>query len=197
MSDILDDNYYYLFDKNSFFTGKALNMAIPGGPKFEPLYKDMDDPQDDDWNEFNDVEKLLVRHPIRTEYKIAFPFLYNSRPRSAVLSTYHHPQLYYIKPEDPDLPAYYFDPLINPIPSFSVSSSEQQGQDNAESERSYDAYASLEEMEMPSDCSAWFQEAELEAEHTGAGMDLYWASAPYDKRTGKTRRAYDVPLIDK
>ena len=24
------------------FTSKALNMAIPGGPKFEPLFRDVD-----------------------------------------------------------------------------------------------------------------------------------------------------------
>jgi len=29
-----------LFDKKSFYTAKALNVAIPGGPKFEPLYRD-------------------------------------------------------------------------------------------------------------------------------------------------------------
>jgi pre-mRNA-processing factor 8 len=201
LGDILDENYYYLFDKNSFFTGKALNMAIPGGPKFEPLYRDMDDPQDDDWNEFNDVEKLLVRHPIRTEYKIAFPYLYNSRPRSVTLSNYHHPQLYYIKPEDPDLPAFYYDPLINPIPSFTVSSNQGSGGEG-EGEREamdseYDAYGSLEDMEMPGDCIAWFDEVDLEADQTAAGIDLYWAPAPYDKRTGKTRRAYDIPLVGK
>jgi len=67
-----------LFDKNSFFTAKALNMAIPGGPKFEPLFRDNLD-EDEDWNEFNDIQKIIVRHPIRTEYKIAFPHLYNSR----------------------------------------------------------------------------------------------------------------------
>lgn len=33
-SDIVDKNYYYLFDLKSFFTSKALNIAIPGGPKF-------------------------------------------------------------------------------------------------------------------------------------------------------------------
>lgn len=48
LSDITDRNYFYLFDLQSFFTAKALNMAIPGGPKFEPLYRDMDK-QDDDW----------------------------------------------------------------------------------------------------------------------------------------------------
>ena len=38
LSDHTDSNASYLFDKKSFFTAKALNMAIPGGPKFEPLY---------------------------------------------------------------------------------------------------------------------------------------------------------------
>ena len=42
LSDLVDRNYFYLFDKKAFFTAKALNMAIPGGPKFEPLYRDMD-----------------------------------------------------------------------------------------------------------------------------------------------------------
>jgi pre-mRNA-processing factor 8 len=69
-----------LFDKKSFYTAKALNMAIPGGPKFEPLFRDSFD-EDEDWNEFNDINKIIVRHPVRTEYKIAFSQLYNSRPR--------------------------------------------------------------------------------------------------------------------
>ena len=43
ISDIVDKNYYYLFDLKSFYTAKALNMAIPGGPKFEPLYRDVDE----------------------------------------------------------------------------------------------------------------------------------------------------------
>ena len=31
------------------------------------------------------------------------------------LFRYHHPSVVYIKTEDPDLPAFYFDPLVNPI----------------------------------------------------------------------------------
>jgi pre-mRNA-processing factor 8 len=41
MTDLQDENYFYLFDVRSFFTAKALNVAIPGGPKFEPLMKDL------------------------------------------------------------------------------------------------------------------------------------------------------------
>ena len=40
LTDLVDDNYFYLFDLKSFFTAKALNVAIPGGPKFEPLIKE-------------------------------------------------------------------------------------------------------------------------------------------------------------
>lgn len=40
LTDLVDQNYFYLFDLKSFFTAKALNLAIPGGPKFEPLVKD-------------------------------------------------------------------------------------------------------------------------------------------------------------
>ncbi len=50
VSDLIDTNYFYLFDLKTFYTAKALNMAIPGGPKFEPLYRDMFR-DDEDWNE--------------------------------------------------------------------------------------------------------------------------------------------------
>lgn len=34
--------------------------------------------RDEDWNEFNDINKIIIRQPIRTEYRIAFPWLYNN-----------------------------------------------------------------------------------------------------------------------
>ncbi len=114
LTDLVDDNYFYLFDLKSFFTAKALNIAIPGGPKFEPLVKDAN-LNDEDWNEFNDINKIIIRQPVRTEYRIAFPYLYNSYPFKVYLSWYHVPNVVFIKTEDPDLPAFYFDPLINPI----------------------------------------------------------------------------------
>eukprot|EP00951_Prasinocladus_malaysianus_P019770 scaffold160363_cov39-Prasinocladus_malaysianus.AAC.1 len=52
---------------------------------------------------------------VRCFSQVAFPYLYNNRPRKVRLATYHHPQVMYIKIEDPDLPAYYYDPLIHPI----------------------------------------------------------------------------------
>ena len=38
---MVDPNYFYLFNVDAFVTAKSLNMCIPGGPKFEPLFRDM------------------------------------------------------------------------------------------------------------------------------------------------------------
>lgn len=42
--------------------------------------------RDEDWNEFNDINKIIIRQPIRTEYRIAFPYLYNNMPHFVHLS---------------------------------------------------------------------------------------------------------------
>ena len=52
----------------------------PRSPHF-PLPSPSPPPLPQDWNEFNDINKLIIRSPIRTEYKVAFPYLYNNRPR--------------------------------------------------------------------------------------------------------------------
>ena len=57
--------------QNSFFTAKALNMAIPGGPKFEPLYRDMDT-FDEDWNEFNDIGRSSSGNRFRQSTRLLF-----------------------------------------------------------------------------------------------------------------------------
>ena len=58
---------------------------------------------------------MLMYRPAPVQ--VAFPYLYNNRPRKVRLSVYHHPMVMYIKTEDPDLPAFYFDPLIHPVPA--------------------------------------------------------------------------------
>ena len=42
--------------------------------------------RDEDWNEFNDINKIIIRQPVRTEYRIAFPYLYNNLPYQVHLS---------------------------------------------------------------------------------------------------------------
>jgi pre-mRNA-processing factor 8 len=187
LSDLLDRNYYYLFDKKSFFTAKALNLAIPGGPKFEPMFRDVIGVDDEDWNEFNDINKIVIRHQIRTEYRIAFPYLYNSRPRAVHMSPYHYPSLYYVKADDPDLPAYYFDPIINPVSAFRTDKSSRVV---SEEDGGDDDFA------VPLNLLPLMDDEPLYTDSTAAGISLYWAPAPFNCRSGLTRRAIDVPLVN-
>lgn len=182
LSDLLDDNYFYLFEPKAFFTSKALNQAIPGGPKFEPLYRDIN-VANEDWNEFNDINKIIIRQPIRTEYRIAFPYLYNSMPRSVYLVKYHSPQIVFIKTEDPDLPAFYYDPLINPISHRQITK--------------FDDVLDWEDGDfvLPDGVEPFLADAPLYTDATATGMTLLWAPRPYNMRTGRTRRALDIPLV--
>ncbi|KAF6226203.1 hypothetical protein HO133_009069 [Letharia lupina] len=192
LSDLVDQNYFHMFDLPSFETAKALNVAIPGGPRFEPLYKDVD-PNDEDFGEFNAIDRIIFRAPIRTEYRVAFPFLYNSLPRSVKLSWYSHPQVVYVRAEDPSLPAFYFDPVINPISSRSVApknitvSHEDEifGHGNMEDE----------EFTLPGNMEPFLADEELYTSETSSAISLWWAPFPFDRRSGKMVRAQDVPLV--
>mmetsp|Transcript_19842 Transcript_19842/g.58838 ORF Transcript_19842/g.58838 Transcript_19842/m.58838 type:complete len:2310 (+) Transcript_19842:69-6998(+) len=186
VSDLLDPNYFHLFDQRTFFTAKALNLAIPGGPKFEPLFRDAD-VDEDDWNEFNDINKIVIRHQIRTEYKVQFPYLYTSRPRAVRLAPYHHPPLYYVKPDDPDLPAFYFDPVINPISAFRSKKTDGDDDENVDDD---------DDFALPAGVAPLLKAQPLYTDATAGGVALYFAPRPFNLRRGKTRRAFDVPLVN-
>lgn len=255
LSDIYDQNYYYLFDLESFYTAKALNLAIPGGPKFEPLYRDeLGIKEDEDWNEFNDINKIIVRNLIRTEYKIAFPFLYNNRPRHCEIGTFRTPPCAYIRIEDPSSPPYFFDKVINPIPRSKINSViDEKKKDNTNNEiyltsikKGYEKYENFindinneeddimnelneqtenfikkeeendkifnknksnnktknqkeknlkERIRNKINIKAKANDYPLYTENTLSGISLIWAPHPFNKRSGRTRAAYDVPII--
>eukprot|EP00923_Selenidium_pygospionis_P020244 GHVN01035076.1.p1 GENE.GHVN01035076.1~~GHVN01035076.1.p1 ORF type:complete len:2490 (+),score=338.39 GHVN01035076.1:119-7588(+) len=204
LSDLHDKNYFYLFDLESFYSAKALNMAIPGGPKFEPLWRDVHE-EEEDWNEFNDINKIIIRQQIRTEYKIAFPYLYNSRPRDVAVSSYHTPMCAYVKSEDPDLPPFYFDPIINPLPAYrmgATSSGDSMDIDEGEG-RGGEPYSSVDDINddildsffLPDEVEPFLTDVPLSTPQTANGITLYWAPPPFNQRSGLMRRAIDVPLV--
>lgn len=195
VSDVFDKNYFYLFDLKSFLTAKALNVALPGGPRFEPLYKDID-PNDEDFGEFNAIDRIIFRNPVRTEYKVAFPYLYNSLPRSVHLSWYSYPQTVYNKGDDPSLPAFYFDKAISPIslrdvaPKNLTLSHEDElfGKDSIEEPED-------EAFTLPVGAEPFMADKELYTDETASAIELWWAPFPFDRRSGRMVRAQDVPLI--
>ncbi|KAI0118945.1 pre-mRNA processing splicing factor 8 [Nemania sp. FL0031] len=195
LSDKIDQNYFYLFDLKSLLTAKALNVALPGGPRFEPLYKDID-PNDEDFGEFNAIDRIIFRLPIKTECRVAYPYLYNSLPRSVHSHWYSHPPNVYLKSEDPSMPAYYFDSQINPISSRSVApknvtvshEDEVFGEGNLE-EPEDDAFT------LPPAVEPFLVDEELYTEDTAAAIGLWWSPFPFDRRSGRMVRAQDIPLV--
>ncbi|KAK0637366.1 NUC071 domain-containing protein [Bombardia bombarda] len=178
VSEVVDQNYFYLFELKSFLTAKALNVALPGGPRFEPLYKDID-PNDEDFGEFNAMDRIIFRNPLRTECRVSYPYLYNALPRS-----------------DYNLPAFYFDTTINPISSRAVApknlaishEDELFGPGNNE-EPEDDTF------ELPAEIEPFLFGEELYTEDTASAIELWWAPFPFDRRSGKMVRAQDVPLV--
>jgi pre-mRNA-processing factor 8 len=149
---------------------------------------------DEDWNEFNDIGKVIIRQQIRTEYKVAFPHLYNSLPSSVRLSPYHSPENVYIRTDDPDLPAFYFDPLINPISLRGFTPK------NAPMVSHEDSIfgpndADEDEFELPEDVLPFLEDKPIENDLTADSIALWWAPDPYNRRSGRMRRAQDIPLV--
>ncbi|GFZ44084.1 Complexed with cdc5 protein 6 [Saitozyma sp. JCM 24511] len=193
LSDYTDNNAFYLFDKKAFFTAKALNIALPGGPKFEPLFRDTET-FDEDWNEFNDINKVIIRGVIRSEYKVAFPHLYNSLPRSVHITTYHEPKNVYIKTDDPDLPAFYFDPLVNPISQRTVQEAHTPLVSHEDQVFGY-GNDEDDEFELPDELEPFLENKDISNDETADAIALYWAPYPYNRRSGRMRRAQDVPMV--
>ncbi|KAM3481951.1 hypothetical protein MY8738_004260 [Beauveria namnaoensis] len=195
ISDVIDKNYFYLFDLKSLLTAKALNVALPGGPRFEPLYKDIN-PNEEDFGEFNAIDRIIFRNPIRTEFRVAYPFLYNSLPRSVHMSWHSQPQVVFNRPDDPDLPTFHFDRRINPISSRTVApknvdislEDELFGPGNDEEDEE-DGFT------LPAGVKPFLADEEIDNEHTSAAIELWWAPFPFNRRSGRMVRAQDVPLI--
>lgn len=78
----------------------------------------------------------------------------------------------FIKTEDPDLPAFYFDPLINPISHrHAVKSLEPTLEEDVE-------------FILPEHVVPFLQETALYTDNTANGISLLWAPRPFNMRSG-------------
>lgn len=100
--------------------------------------------------------------------------MYNNRPRKVQLSTYHYPMVTYIKMEDPDLPAFYFDPLIHPIPPHQSEGPKLESWEIADGEE--------DDFVLPEGVDPFLSEQPLYTDNTAAGIALLWAPRPFDLR---------------
>ena len=87
-----------------------------------------------------------------------------------------------MKPDDPDLPAFYFDPVVNPISAFRSKAVKE-----VDVEEDDFSVLGLEPL---------LNERPLYTDATAGGIALYFAPRPFNLRRGRTRRAFDVPLVN-
>ena len=191
----------YLFDDNSFITAKSLNVSIPGGPKFEPLHNNKIT-NESDWNEFNDINKIIIRQPIRTEYRIAYPFIYNTITDKVKLNVYCNVVNVYIRTDDMELPPYHFDPQFNPISHYKShrltphsNNNNMINDDNNDNDSDVSMEDEYFDLTLPNTIDPFLSAHPLYTPHTAGGIQLYHAPYPYNMRHGYTRRATDIPLI--
>lgn len=197
---VTDANYYYLFNKEAFFTAKSLNAVVPGGPKYEPLFKDkINNKELEDFTEFTSLDRIIFRIPVKTEYKVAYPFLFNSFVKNVHVSWFHDSINSFIKDFQEDLdseetgkPAFFFHEKYNPIipHKFSTARSEEKVLD-------FD----LEDIKLPTNFTPFmFVDGDdpvlpLEPKDTADALQLWWAPYPFNRRSGATVRAQDVALV--
>ncbi|KAL3228560.1 Pre-mRNA-splicing factor 8 [Nakaseomyces bracarensis] len=169
----VDKNYYFLFDRNTFFSSKALNCTVSSGPKFEPLYPN-DELNDEDMNEFNSIDRIIFRNPIRSEHRLTFPHVYNSRPRSVTNSWHSHPIF-----------------CLEQFTKSSESFSEEIMIPNISSNHS----TKLNSYDIGLDIKPLMHEEALSEINTKDAIKLFHAPFPFNRRSGSTKRAEDVPLV--
>lgn len=184
VAQVNDPNYYYLFDKTAFFTAKSLNIALPGGPKFEPLYKEKYDTKLDDFTEFNSIDRIIFRIPVRSEYRVAFPFVYNSYVTQVKTNWYHEPFRSSPSGKERKLDGksgFVFSNEFNLIPTPPA---------NRKGKKDNDEIFSL-----PKNLKPLMSDDELFPEECDSALDLFDAPFPFNRRSGRMVRAEDVALV--
>lgn len=81
------------------------------------------------------------------------------------------------------MPAFYFDPLINPILHRPLISKV--------SLYDFDDDFTLDEGVQP-----FLRNTPLHTKNTANGISLLWAPRPFNMRSGRMRRAFDIPLVN-
>ena len=90
--------------------------------------------------------------------------------------------------QDPDLPAFYFDPVVNPISAHASGVSDASAQRNSVV-IDYD-------LGLPAGFEPLLLDTDLFNEHSASAIALYWAPRPFNMRSGYMRRSIDVPLVN-
>ena len=172
-------------------------LRFLGGLKFEPLYKE-DEYENDDWNEFNDVSKVIVRNQIRTEYRIAFPFCTIAGPEKYPWENIIRQHLATLSMKTLDCRHTTLIPLINPISAYNKDYARRGTRINTEhddpDEKTGEIY--FENFQLPPDCKPFLSEEPLFFMKTRPmHIVSFIALIPFNERSGRMKRTIDIPLV--
>jgi len=176
--EIYDLNYYYLFNLESFLLAKTLNLVLPGGPRFEPLLNDFRDLKEDEIN-FHNAINTLMRFPIRVEYRIAYPYLFNSNVRMLLEQVYQETRRFVLNSMDQDLPCYVLDSSIYPILKSPIIDNSFEDND----------------VILPRSFKPIFNFLKLYNKNTIKAYTLLHASYPFFHKNILINRVIDIPLV--
>ncbi|KAF7795524.1 hypothetical protein EIP86_006686 [Pleurotus ostreatoroseus] len=157
-----------------FFAAEASDIAIPEGPRFEPIHRDMDS-FDKDRNEFNDMNKAIICQQVHTEYEAAFPHL---TPTSVPMT-----------PTSPPSTS-----TISLALSLSVASCRRSRCSSHEDDILGPNEADDDDCESPHEVKPLLEEKPLENDPATDAIALALAPKPYVRRSRRMRCAQDIPL---
>ncbi|CAI5756086.1 unnamed protein product [Candida verbasci] len=182
------------FEEKALFTAKSLNLALPGGPKFEVLHKEsIYNPELDDFTEFNAIDRIIFRNPIQTIQKVELPYLYNSFVKQIYLVPYFNEinnSKCSLISNDSSLPLFTFNTKFNPI--IRKRSTTQYNRKVIVQTTPFFKYKTINDHGLQKN-----ESLELEPINSPAALQLLSAPFPFNVRKAKARRAEDVAITKK
>ncbi len=97
---------------------------------------------------------------------------------------YHCPSSCYIKQDEPKLPTFYFDSIINPLSAYKV----ERHKNAVSTQVDLIDDDELENFTVTDSFGPLLADEELCNRKTSKEIALLWAPKPFNQRTGKTRR---------
>lgn len=176
LTTVCNKNYYYLFDFDSFLVSKSLGLVIPGGPKFDNN-KIFNQTSNKSFSVGSSVNKSILRFPIRTEYKIRYPYLYCSNVLINNDSVQYYYNCKFLKPINYTLPCFIRDPSVNNIKDLQKKKSRN--------------FISLM---LSSKFGPTFNKLNIYNKNSIYAIELLWHSFPFDNRILIFRRVIDIDI---
>lgn len=87
------------------------------------------------------------------------------------------------------MPTFHFDPVINPISAYKTEKLKGLTDNNEITDED------LEEFEVPLGIEPLLNEEQGDNDSIKNAIELLWAPEPFNQRTGKTRRNFDIPIV--